>query len=48
MSKVKSLEELMKIKEEALQNIKMRESGKEERSLWQWVRVALQQVQRIL
>ncbi len=28
MSKVKSLEELMKIKEEALQNIKMRESGK--------------------
>ncbi|MCX7653744.1 MAG: (2Fe-2S) ferredoxin domain-containing protein [Fervidobacterium sp.] len=28
MSKVKSLEELMKIKEQALQNIKMRESGK--------------------
>ncbi|MFN6991227.1 MAG: (2Fe-2S) ferredoxin domain-containing protein [Fervidobacterium sp.] len=28
MSKIKSLEELMKIKEEALQNIKMRESGK--------------------
>ncbi|WP_448374477.1 (2Fe-2S) ferredoxin domain-containing protein [Fervidobacterium sp.] len=28
MSKVKSLEELMKIKEQALQNIKMRETGK--------------------
>ncbi|MEJ5257714.1 MAG: (2Fe-2S) ferredoxin domain-containing protein [Fervidobacterium sp.] len=28
MSKVKSLEELMKIKEQALQNIKMREAGK--------------------
>ncbi|MGC8820144.1 MAG: (2Fe-2S) ferredoxin domain-containing protein [Fervidobacterium sp.] len=28
MSKVKSLEELMKIKEQALQSIKMRESGK--------------------
>lgn len=28
MSKVKSLEELMKIKEQAIQNIKMRESGK--------------------
>lgn len=28
MGKVKSLEELMKIKEQALQNIRMRESGK--------------------